>query len=361
MSSGDVPTRAMLGYQRLLSIRQELESGREVSGSRVSDLLGWFGETRRGFSVVREIEEQLEKLGLRTHPDFRDAYIEAELAWTLAAVPDEVTSVVDRLPATLPGPDPSPTRPGTVEHVDPSLRIGQLEAANQYPVTVAPSDNLSKAQSIMLMNDFSQVPVLQGARTIKGAVSWRSIGRAAMLRGTSLSLTDCLEQAPTVAASAPLFAALPVLLRHDYVLVVDKNGSVAGLVTTADISEQFRQLAEPFLLLQEVEQHVRLLLDGRLSVAELARFVKEGDGRTVRGIGDLTFGEYVRIVEHPATFERLDLPVDRALLVKRLHEVRRIRNDVMHFNADPFSEAELAVLRRFVDFLRLIVRQRGGN
>ena len=38
-------------------------------------------------------------------------------------------------------------------------------------------------------------------------------------------------------------------------------------------------------------------------------------------------------------------------LTKRLDEVRRIRNDVMHFDPDGIAEKDLDTLRRFDQFL----------
>jgi hypothetical protein len=40
------------------------------------------------------------------------------------------------------------------------------------------------------------------------------------------------------------------------------------------------------------------------------------------------------------------------ILLKELDEVRRIRNDVMHFDPDGIGDGDLAVLRKFVLFLR---------
>jgi hypothetical protein len=46
------------------------------------------------------------------------------------------------------------------------------------------------------------------------------------------------------------------------------------------------------------------------------------------------------------------LEIDRVEFVKRLHEVREIRNDVMHFDPDGLDEGDLKNLREFAQFLK---------
>ena len=44
------------------------------------------------------------------------------------------------------------------------------------------------------------------------------------------------------------------------------------------------------------------------------------------GIGDLMFGDYCRLLEAPHLWNKLGLHDDRAIFVKQLHEVRKVRN-----------------------------------
>jgi hypothetical protein len=63
-------------------------------------------------------------------------------------------------------------------------------------------------------------------------------------------------------------------------------------------------------------------------------------------------GEYIRVLENPQLWERLALRIDRALFVDKLQTVRRIRNDVMHFDEDPLEPDDLLALRNFVVFMQ---------
>lgn len=66
-----------------------------------------------------------------------------------------------------------------------------------------------------------------------------------------------------------LFAVIPAIIEYGYVLIRAIEKSISGIVTASDLSLQFRQLAEPFLLLGEIEQHIRRLIEGKFTKAEL--------------------------------------------------------------------------------------------
>lgn len=73
-------------------------------------------------------------------------------------------------------------------------------------------------------------------------------------------------------------------------------------MTAADLSQQFHQMTEPFLLLSEIERHVRKLLDGKVSEDELTKARDPSDsGRDVQRVDDLTLGECIRLVERALT------------------------------------------------------------
>jgi hypothetical protein len=119
------------------------------------------------------------------------------------------------------------------------------------------------------------------------------------------------------------------------------------------LSLQFQQLAEPFLLLGEIEQHIRQLIEGKFTKAELeATKDPSDDNRPIERVADLSLGECLRLLENPDRWEKLALKIDRVSFVVELDKVRRIRNDVMHFDPDPLGESDLHLLRSFVRFLR---------
>ena len=128
---------------------------------------------------------------------------------------------------------------------------------------------------------------------------------------------------------------------------------IVGIITTSDLSLQFQQLSEPFLLLGEIENHIRRLISERFSPEQLASAKDPQDvARSVDSASDLTFGEYKRLLEDPSKWKMLNLELDRSVFIGLLDKLRETRNDVMHFDPDGIEDEALIVLRDFVKFLR---------
>jgi hypothetical protein len=160
-----------------------------------------------------------------------------------------------------------------------------------------------------------------------------------------------------VSYAAPLFEAIEVIIRRECVLVQSRDKRICGIVTTADLASQFGKLAEPFLLLGEVENHVRGLIAETFAIAEIREAQDPRDTtRRVEDVSDLSFGEYVRLLEDPKRWEMLNLPIDRKTFIKMLETIRQIRNDVMHFDPEGSGSRDLEELQQFSQFLQRVRR-----
>ena len=204
----------------------------------------------------------------------------------------------------------------------------------------------------MMMHDYSQLPVMQGERTVDGLISLRSIVSARSLGMDCTTVRECLiKDVQILAHDTPLFEAVKTVMRSEVVLVRGPDQKIVGLVTIADIGEQFVSLAEPFLILEQIENHIRALLDSKFTKDQLKKAVDDDDDeREIETVADLTFGEYVHLLENPDNWQVLNLLMDRSTFTKRLDQVRRIRNDVMHFHPDGISPEDLDTLRETAKF-----------
>jgi hypothetical protein len=81
-----------------------------------------------------------------------------------------------------------------------------------------------------------------------------------------------------------------------------------------------------------------------------------GGGQTIVSSADLTLGGYCQLLQRRERWDRLNLTVDRAVFTERLDAVRRIRNDVMHFDPDGLAPAETKMLEDLAKFFRDLVR-----
>jgi hypothetical protein len=205
----------------------------------------------------------------------------------------------------------------------------------------------------MLQYDFSQLPVMQGEREVKGMVTWKSIGLRKALGSKCERVADCREDARIVDSNRTLFDAIPTIVGYGYVLVRQRDRRISGIVTASDLSLQFQALAEPFLLLREIELHVRRLIRGKVLKEDFALLdERTAISRQPQDIADLTFGEYVRLLQHPDIWGKLNLRVDGAVLTSLLEDVRKVRNYVMHFDPDPMTNDELNTLKRTVRLMQ---------
>lgn len=323
--------------EKLQNIAEQIKNGVVPPKETIRGLLLWFGASRRGYRVVRAIRNRLGKFGLRTDPDFEYAYIDGSVQFMRASA----TKSSDGSEA-----------PG-VDQIDPTYRVGRLASANRAPVAVNPDSSLKHIVTLMLANDYSQLPVMNGTRVVKGTVSWKTIGSRLALKKQCVKARDCMEPAPVISIEESLFSASQRIAEHDYVLVRASDDQICGIITSADFNDQFRKLSEPFLLVGEIEHGVRRILHGKFTAEELNEAKNPDDqSREVESVGDLTFGEYLKLIEEEKAWQKLKVEIDRVEFVKRLDRTREIRNDVMHFDPDGLDDGAIEDLREFAQFLK---------
>jgi len=212
---------------------------------------------------------------------------------------------------------------------------------------------VTQAITLMLMHGFSQVPVMQGEREVKGVLTWESIGAHLAFGRPCDEARQCMTTPQIISSEKSLFEAIEVIARYQYVLVQALDRKITGIVTSTDLSRQFQQLTEPFLLLGEIEQHIRGLIANRFTEGELKGICDPSDQeRDIQDVADLTMGEYVRLLENPENWIRLNLPIDRPTFTEQVKAIKRIRNDIMHFDPDPLGSSDLQLLRQFVVFMQ---------
>jgi predicted transcriptional regulator len=309
-----------------------LKEGHRVNRITVRELLRMFKAERRGLNKVHDIRTALDSLGLVTDPDFESVWIDGKVRIRLKDASNVVAALVpasgtedeldedqslsleeqEESDSQQPGSDEGSqtaivvASEGVVETVlnepaDPTFRIGSLPAANKALTTVGQEDPLNKAVTMMLQFDYSQLPIMHGEREVKGMISWKSIASRYAIGGESCKVQHCREDAQVVDGNGTLFDAIPTIVKYGYVLVRNpQDRKITGIVTASDLSLQFQQLAEPFLLLREIELHIRQLLQDKVLPDDLD-WLGSADTTAPKpsSISDLSFGGYIRLVQRP--------------------------------------------------------------
>lgn len=292
----------------------------------VRELLAHWGYHKRGTRGMKTIERDLSEYGLRTNPLLSEV---ASLDGSIALVP---------------------VSPNAEPEQEVGLRVAQLESAQSGVVSIQREKSLREAQTLMMLHDYSQLAVVNGLDV--RAVTWESIARAQLVKPDA-ELSDALVPARVVNLDEDLVPLISDIAADNFVFVRGKDKALSGIVTSADLSLEFENLAGPFFLLGEIERRLRRVIERRFPLEEIKTMVHATDAtRTVEGADDLSFGEIVRHLEQPACFERTGWPVDRVLVLQRLEQIREIRNDLMHFSPDPPDEDERNIMSNFLGMLR---------
>lgn len=347
---------------KLSKVAAALKNGDEVPAVTTREFLAWFGAQRRGYIVVWRIRNELKEAGLITVPDFESAYIDSEVSFELYDYKKTGRATKAKAGDTSSAEASAEAAEEAPAARDPTYRVSKLAAANLGVVSVKPDSTIEQVVTLMLERDFSQVPVMTTDRDVKGTVSWGSIGARLALAEKKPAARDYMEKAHEVRHSDSMFDVIQTVVAHDYVIVRAEDGKISGIITASDLSMQFRQLSEPFLLLSEIENLLRLLIEPKFELDELKSCVDEGDReRDVSGVADLNFGEYIRLLEKPDRWTKFGVAVDRTTFCNGLDDVRRIRNDVMHFDPDGVPPSDLERLRDYTRFLNRLRRLIGNR
>ena len=146
--------------------------------------------------------------------------------------------------------------------------------------------------------------------------------------------------------------AIKTIIDKEFVLVYKNDKTISGIVTIADISSQFISVTEPFILLEQIENHIRQILNNKFLIADIKEFCKIDDfDRDIEFIDDLNFGDYIRIIGKPDNWEKLNLSIERSHFIKQLDKVRQIRNDIMHFDPEGITREQREDLTKMAKFL----------
>lgn len=235
---------------------------------KVRTFLSWFWAKRRGVQVASEIRSALIRSKLVTEPDFMTAHIDdrirlkptkppnAELASKLQRGSEEVLILKQRFAKPMAD---SPELAATVEA--PIPRVGTIFGTVPV-VSVKPEDSIRKATSEMLNKEFSQLPVMSNTRKVDGMVSWKSIGEEVHLHRKNCKIVkECMEREVEILPhDTHLWKAIKKITEHEVVLIRGENDEIIRLVTTSDLATRYHMLAEPFLLLSEIENNLRRLI-----------------------------------------------------------------------------------------------------
>ena len=135
---------------------------------------------------------------------------------------------------------------------------------------VQPDDKVSVAISRMVACEYSQMPVHVESRSQSdgpvrpyGVVTWQSITRALLDAGDQLPVCkdacDPPERFRQFSADTSVVDVVGVLFEHDFILTNDNDGSLFGIMTSADLVRWTNEHAMGFVEVRRLELRLREL------------------------------------------------------------------------------------------------------
>lgn len=333
------------------------------------ELINAFGFYRRTSGCVRTVNTYLAENGLETFPDYQGTWVDREIVLKLTPIAEHEAKDYMR----------------TFSREDPIKRLDILEEAHREPVCVMESDTLIKAETVMRLHNYSQLPVLNENGLLQSCITWESICFARS-KGicTDVVKDYATEKYQIAMVNMPLLEAYELVYKHDYIIVVNEDALPIGIVTIADLTSKFIAWTGPYMLTSEVEQLIRQLCDDKYPKAQVLEKCKkhglsdilkilqwkkedaehqeqiakidkilQSAQKPICSLDDLTFGQYLEILKDSTNWNLLNLPnVDKGIFLEQLNKVREIRNDVMHFNMDEEDSANnMETLKETTEFI----------
>lgn len=223
-------------------------------------------------------------------------------------------------------------------------------------ITVKESDPLRRAVTLMELYDFSQLPVVRGSgKQPKGVVTWETIGRTLAI-DPDATLKDCIDSnPPTFGIDDDLMDAIEEINRVGYSLVVKRNKELSGIVTSADLGATLTQIAKPFLMLGQLEEHLSRIIHhlqahNLMHQDELRANYFEHRGEVEISVDALTLGEKIKHATGGDTWHQVTSIYDRTAVTEALERAVGLRNRLMHFRplrtSDRHALASLPSLTR---------------
>ena len=338
---------------------EELRTDVEKDGTRqlsARDLIGLWGYQRRTTDCIDVVDKGLADLGLVVEPHFTAVQLDDLLT---------VSSAVDSEPELDEGAQDSASMAASLKPVnddetgtDLAWRIGSLALVRKV-ITVQAQQPIGVAIERMVAGEYSQLPVVDSFGRLKGVITWESIAHAQFRHRPELVAEAMLTNPHSCKESEELFARIDDIQRRGFLIVVDGENVVAGILTAADLSGELRNRVQPFTVLEEIERRLRRAVS-RLPIDDLRDSFPGGDPRAkkINSAHDLTLGNYGYVLDDDKRWAKLRWPYERADMVERLRKVASYRNAIAHWDIDAPGQGsdELTHAKQVLRLLKVIDR-----
>jgi restriction system protein len=233
----------------------------------------------------------------------------------------------------------------------PPLRFGALLQSETAVQSVRPTDSIVLARTLMLRHNYSQLAVVDDDGIFHGAISWESIAQAQMAYSSASSVAQAKQAAPAAAYDDLILPRIDEISSQGFIFVRSKDGkTIAGIVTSADLTSRFGEVAKPFTMIEECERRLHRRVKAKVSPDIIAAATHNRH----KNADTLTFGAYAHVIKEEKHFQLLDWPLDHLEFVRQIRDVADIRNKMMHFSPDPIPTDEWGAIDGLLAMLHAV-------
>jgi len=219
----------------------------------------------------------------------------------------------------------------------------QTEASIEDPVTVDLDTTIQDALTIMLENEFDQLPVLNDGY-VEGTVTYRTVAKYIKSmdepRIAETSVKIALQTEPEfVDRDRDLFELFETLAEDAYVLIGNRE-DLEGILTRYDVFYFLRDEVDPFLKIGEIENSLRELfynsyddLEDRIEETFADRAENDDSYTPPESPEEFSFKEYQIFMMRNLDQLPGQLQQDSEMVKHLLEDIRETRNALFHFRA----------------------------
>jgi CBS domain-containing protein len=232
----------------------------------------------------------------------------------------------------------------TYESAPMLFSISELIDEHEELLCVQKETKIHDALTLMVENDFSQLPIIDENNHLTGVITEQSILHTYLSVGNSVSLfdldvTNCQTDPITIHHEASIFEALE-LLEKTYAVIVIEHKEPVGIITDYDTTTFFRNYSEGLITIQGIELTLRKYIESILSNDKLMQAAltkafgmdRIDHTKTAKEYDELSFGDHIQLIiseDNWGRFEEFFAP--KKMFSSFMGEVRDIRNKIAHF------------------------------
>ena len=332
----------------------------------VRSLLQYFGGEKRSPTINSKIKKAFKKLKIMTSPDYRAVSLDETITFVKTKLKIDTVREQLREPLLTFGmvkcvEDQRKER--LVRAVDGILDEKNLQI-KYAEWSVRPDDTVDKAIFLLSRPKIDFIPVFNSPRDILGVISWDDFGIKSLLTKNNLlkKCKDIMKKPVLVSETDSLWDFKQEIVSNGYVIVKNDNDVAYAIVRSSDLAEELIARTEGFLLLREIEQLIRNIIEFlNLNQTEFDLCLQSDKRGKNITLYDLEFSQYVgffgsEIVKKK--MERRNVPNSLTQEIqKTIERIRETRNGVVHFHSDENTNETTARLKSTRIFLDKVYKE----